>query len=249
LSDSLALFANYQQSFRAPQVFGLDTTVADPAQDLDFEQGYSWEAGARVQAPVQGLSGSLAAWHTSFEDVGFFNAAGLYANAGDIESDGVDLVAAFDFGVLANALAGFSVQGSVTWQDSELVHAANPAFDGNETPYAWETKGAWSLQYLTESQWRFVLGGVHVGESFSDEANTVAESANGTLGLNPSRTIWDAQVSHDTDWGSKARVRFAVGATNVFDEEWFVHSRGGFFGGGKVAGPPRQLYAGLQVSL
>ena len=47
--------------------------------------------------------------------------------------------------------------------------------------------------------------------------------------------------------GKKAAGRFFVGATNVFDAEWFVHSRGGFFGGGKVAGAPQQVYAGFQL--
>jgi hypothetical protein len=38
-----------------------------------------------------------------------------------------------------------------------------------------------------------------------------------------------------------------VGATNLFDKEWFVHSRGGFFGGGLVAGAPFQAYASFSV--
>ena len=156
---------------------------------------------------------------------------------------------AYDFAALAGALRGFTVQSSVTWQDAEIEDAVDPANEGNEVPYAWEEKAAWSLQYETEELWRIALGGVYVGDSFSDEANTAVENANGNLGINSSRTIWDAQLSHDTDWGQKARVRFSVGVTNLFDDEWSVHSRGGFFGGGKVAGPPQQLYVGLQVNL
>jgi len=248
LNPSLALFANYQQSFRAPQVWGLDTSLADPAQSLDFESGSSWEVGLRAETEF-GLSGSVAAWRVDFDDVLFFDNAGLYENVGDIRSDGVDLVAGYDFGAWGDSLRGLSIQGSLTWQDSELIDAADPAFDGNETPYAWGQKAAWRLQYETESRWSFALGGVYVGDSYSDDANTVAENANGNLGRNPSRTVWDAQVSRELPIGSRAQGRFSVGATNVFDEEWAVHSRGGFFGGGKVAGPPRQLYFGLQLSL
>jgi Fe(3+) dicitrate transport protein len=248
IGDGLALFANYQRSFRAPQVWGLDTTLADPSQSLDFESGSSWEAGVRAESEV-GLAGSLAAWRVDFDDVAFFDPSGVYRNVGDIRSDGVDLVASCDLGALAGALEGLSLHGSVTWQDSELVGAANPAFDGNETPYAWEEKAAWSLQYRTASRWTFALGGTYVGESFSDEANTEAENAAGNLGLNGSRTIWDAQVARELGIGERALGRFAVGATNVLDEEWAVHSRGGYFGGGKVAGPPRQVYFSLSVSL
>jgi Fe(3+) dicitrate transport protein len=248
LTDELALFANYQRSFRAPQVWGLDTTVADPSQSLDFEHGSSWEVGARADTGV-GLSASLAMWQVDFDDVLFFNTAGVYENVGDIQSDGIDLVASYELGALAGALEGLSIQGSVTWQDSELADAANPAFDGNETPYAWEEKAAWSVQYRTRDRWTVALGGVYVGESFSDEANTVAESPAGNIGLNEARTVWDAQISRELAIGDKAFGRFAIGATNVFDEEWAVHSRGGFFGGGKVAGPPQQLYFSFQVSL
>ena len=86
-----------------------------------------------------------------------------------------------------------------------------------------------------------------MGDSFSDEANTTSENPNGNLGRNPGRTLWDTQV--EKSWSrDHGRFRLAFGATNVLDEDWFVHSRGGFFGGGKVAGPPRQLYARIGAS-
>ena len=90
-----------------------------------------------------------------------------------------------------------------------------------------------------------------MGDSFSAAATPAADNgtANGSIGLNPSRTVWDAQVSKEGQWGTRAHVRLALGATNVFDDEWFVHSRGGFFGAGKVAGPPQQVYVSLQVGL
>lgn len=247
LSDRLALFANYQRSFRAPQVWGLDTTLANPQQSLDFESGASGEVGFRA-ASSWGLSGSLAAWRVDFDDALFFDLNGVYENIGDLRSEGVDLTLDLACGKFADALDGLSLQGSVTWQDSRLQNTSNPAFNGNETPYAWEEKAAWSAQYRVGG-WSFALGGVHVGDSFSDDANTVAENANGNLGLNPSRTIWDGQISRELGLGQLAVGRFTIGATNLFDREWAVHSRGGFFGGGKVAGPPRQAYVGLQLNL
>jgi Fe(3+) dicitrate transport protein len=246
VTDGVALFANYQESFRSPQVWGFDVTVASPDQDLSFEHGSSYELGLRSEFDA-GLSGSIAAWHTDFDDVGVFGTTGVYQTIGNVEADGIDYVLRWEAGKAVKPLDGFSVYASYTTQDSELVAAANPAFDGNETPYAWEQKLAWSFQY-ERGPWRTALGGVYVGESFSDEANTVAENANGNLGLNESRTIWDAQVSREIELGEKCSGRLSLGATNVFDEEWSVHSRGGFFGGGKVAGPPRQVYFGLQVS-
>ncbi len=247
LSDSFAVFANYQRSFRAPQVWGLDTTLANPQQSLDFESGASGEIGLRARSSF-GLSGSLAAWRVDFKDALFFDQNGVYENIGDIRSDGVDLTLALECGQFVDSLDGLSLQGSITWQDSKLVNAANPAFNGNETPYAWEEKAAWSAQYRI-GKWSLALGGVYVGDSFSDDANTAQENANGNLGLNRSRTVWDGQIRRDVSIGERAVGSFTIGATNLFDHDWSVHSRGGFFGGGKVAGPPRQAYVGLQLSL
>lgn len=247
LTDELAVFANYQRSFRSPQVFGFDVSAANPDQEIGFEDGQTYEVGVRTELEA-GLSGSIAAWHTDFEDVGIFDTNGVYQTIGDIAAEGVDVVVRWDLGPAIEALDGFSLYGSYTLQDSEIEDAVDPANDGNETPYAWEHKAAWTVQYETDDRWRLALGGVHVGESFSDDANTAEESANGNLGLNASRTIWDAQVSKEIVTG-KALIRLSIGATNVFDKEWSVHSRGGFFGGGEVAGPPRQVYASLNVSL
>ncbi len=236
VSERLALFGNYQQSFRAPQVWGYDLNTGATSQDVDFESGDSFELGTRVRG-VGGIEGSVAAWRTDFDDVGVFY-TGTYENLGRIVAEGVDLGLSWEAGESLEALDGFSTRISCTFQDSELREGPDR---GNETPYAWDTKLAWSLQYLTASAWRFSLGGVHVGESYADEANTSLESPDGTLGVNPSRTIWDAQVEKRWSVGD-GLLSLAVGATNVFDQDWYVHSRGGFFGGGKVAGPPRQVY-------
>lgn len=45
VADWSAVFANYQQSFRAPQAFGLDTTLADPDQDLTSSRASPGRSG------------------------------------------------------------------------------------------------------------------------------------------------------------------------------------------------------------
>ncbi|MGQ0612591.1 MAG: hypothetical protein ACT4PV_02415 [Planctomycetaceae bacterium] len=77
----------------------------------------------------------------------------------------------------------------------------------------------------------------------------MAENADGNLGRNPAVVLWDAQASKRIAVGEKGVLDLAVGVTNLFDEEWHVHSRGGFFGGGKVAGAPRQAYASAGFSI
>lgn len=239
--EHAALFANAHRSFRAPQVWGFDFTGA--AQDLDFETGTSYEAGVRWRG-IRGFSGSLAAWRIDVDDLGVFY-SGIYENLGRIVAVGADLVLDWDAGEVFEGLRGLRLSFSWTVQDSELREGPNA---GNQTPYAWKSKGAWNVSYETPDAWIFTLGGTFVGSSFSDEANTETENANGNLGRNSSVILWDARIGKRFLLGSKGEVELAVGATNLFDTDWEVHSRGGFFGPGLVAGPPRQLYASAFVS-
>lgn len=68
-----------------------------------------------------------------------------------------------------------------------------------------------------------------------------------SLGINPAWALWDAQVARTWKLGSQAELQVAAGATNLLDADWYVHSRGGYFGGGIVAGAPRQYYVATNL--
>lgn len=239
--ESAAVFANAFEGFRAPQVWGFSTAGPD---GLDFERANSAEAGLRFR-DAAGFSGSLTRWRTRFDDVAVFF-TGAYENLGRIEAEGWDAEVSLDAGAWVPALRGFSLGFAATDQDSTLKSGPD---DGRETPYAWEQKASWTVRYTTDDRWVLSLGGTYVGPSFSDSLNTRAASSDGTLGVNPSRTLWDARVGKTWDLTDAAKLELAAGCTNLFDEDWYVHSRGGFFGGGKVAGPPRQTYVSLGVTV
>jgi outer membrane receptor for Fe3+-dicitrate len=242
ITPCLAVFGNYFEGFRAPQVWGYASN-ASGSNSLEFEKGRSAEFGFRWKG-WRGLSGSLTGWRTEYDDFGVFY-TGTYENLGNIEAYGADLIVDWDLGQLSRRLCGFSAGGSVTLQDSEIKSGPN---SGNETPYAWSEKAAWRVRY-ERAGWHASLGGTYVGESFSDDANTAIANPNGNLGINPNVTLWDARVSKRIPLGRIGAVEFAVGATNLFDANWYVHSRGGFFGGGMVAGAPRQVYGSAQITL
>jgi Fe(3+) dicitrate transport protein len=235
LNSSLAAFANYHQGFRAPQAWGYAFTTGD--RSLKFERGEVAEMGVRL-IDCRNLSGAVTVWRTEYDDFGVFY-SGFYENLGRILAYGTD----FELEWRVPGVEGLTVLGSCTLQDSELKSGPNA---GNDTPYAWNTKAAWRIRY-ERAGWRMSLGGNYVGDSFSDAANTSTPSADGTLGVNPSRVLWDAQVARDWELGENGHFDIAIGVTNLLDHDWFVHSRGGFFGGGMVAGPPRQGYASAQL--
>ena len=230
----VAVFGNYYEGFRAPQVWGYAyTTDASP---LAFEMGDVAEAGVRL-INFKNLSGAITVWRTNYDDFGVFY-SGFYENLGRILAYGTD----FELEWRIPGVEGLSVLGSCTLQDSQLKSGPNA---GNQTPYAWQAKAAWRLRYERDG-WRASIGGNYVGDSFSDDANTETESADGTLGVNPSRVLWDAQVGKNWKLGANGHLDVAIGATNLFDHDWYVHSRGGFFGGGKVSGAPLQGYVSAQ---
>ncbi len=235
VTDTCAVFGNWFRGFRSPQVWAFGEK--GPLEDLRFERADSTELGVRVR-DLEGLSASVVRWRSRFSDFGVYY-TGLYENLGRMESEGTDLEAELDVGTHVPELAGLTLYGSVTWQDAELRSGPQ---DGMQTPYAWRSKAAWTVRYETTDRWIFSLGGTHVGRSYSDELETRFESADGQLGVNPSRTLWDGRVSKVFALNETTELEVAVGATNLSDHDWFVHSRGGFFGGGKVAGPPRQAY-------
>lgn len=245
LREDWSVFANWFEGFRAPQVWGFGLTPNPAAAKLEFEEAQTFEVGTRVEADA-GVSASLTAWRNEYDSFYVFY-TGFYEDLGATDAQGIDLEAEWALGDAMDALEGLSLIGSLTLQDVELKSGPNA---GKDVPYAWDTKAAWRLRYDFGADWKASLGGTYVGDSYSDEANTLAESADGTLGRNPSRTLWDLQLAKGFPIGAAGSFDLMLGATNLFDEEWSVHSRGGFFGGGKVSGSPRQAYlaAGLRVS-
>jgi len=242
VSDRAAVFGNWFQGFRAPQVWGYGS-VPPTDEQLELELGNSYELGVRARA-IQGVSGQVTLWRVDFDNFGVFY-TGFYENLGRIVTNGIDIEASWELGDTWESLRGLVLGGSVTFQDAELRSGPN---DGNEVPYAWESKAAWYARFTREG-WAFFLGGTYVGESYSDDANTATENPDGNLGINPSRVVWDARVSRRFELGESSTVELAAGATNLFDKEWYVHSRGGFFGGGLVSGPPLQGYVSVDLSV
>jgi Fe(3+) dicitrate transport protein len=237
LTDRWSLFGNYFHGFRAPQVWGYAYAV--PNADLKFEEGQTAEIGSRFRN-WKGFTGAVTGWRTEYDDFGVL-LSGYYENLGRIVAEGVDFELLWDAGYVFPPVKGLTMSGSLTLQESNLRHGQ---FTGNDVPYAWKKKATWQIRY-EKYGWIGNLLGTYVGESFSDSANTDQASADGRIGTNPSRVVWDFRLSKLIPLKKKWNLELAAGATNLFDKEWYVHSRGGFFGGGLVSGPPRETYGSV----
>jgi Fe(3+) dicitrate transport protein len=241
VSDRAAVFGNWFQGFRAPQVWGYGS-VPPTDEQLELEMGNSYEVGVRARA-IQGVSGQVTLWRVDFDNFGVFY-TGFYENLGRIVTNGIDVEASWELGETWASLRGLVLGGSVTFQDAELRSGPN---DATRSPTRGNPRPP-GTRY-TRGGWAFFLGGTLRGGVLLDDANTATENPDGNLGINPSRIVWDARVSRRFDLGPSSTVEVAAGATNLFDKEWYVHSRGGFFGGGLVAGPPLQGYVSVDLSV
>lgn len=241
LNDHATLFANWQQSFRPPQVWGFNFTDTD--QSLDFEMGESAEAGVRLDSG-KGLSGTISAWRVDFDDVATFD-LGYYQNYGRIVAEGVDLTALLDARDLHESLAGLTFFFNWTFQESELREGD---YRGNTVPYAWKDKGAMGASFETGDGWTFTVENTYMGPTYSDEAHS-DEDVTGFLGRNRSVSMWNARVAKEIRLSESAVADLGFGVTNVLDVERYVHARGGFFGGGRVAYAPRQYFLSAGVTL
>jgi len=242
--DDWSVFANYFEGFRSPQAWAYGD-AANGGVDLDFEIGRNAEAGVRFEE-LGGFSGSAVGFWVQYDEfVAYFS--GTPENVGKIQTVGADFILEWRADKVVPALEGFSAHGALTVQDAEIRSGPDR---GNRVPYAWPVKGSWRFRYA-RSGWDLSLGGIYVGDSYSDTANTKQSSADGQIGKNDAWSLWDARAGRAFDLGKAARFETAVGATNLFDVDWEVHSRGGFFGGGLVAGAPMQYYVmfALDVNL
>ncbi len=239
-----ALYASYQRGFFPPQY----ETGFDPASVLyaptEPEHSDAYELGARSHA-VDGLECSLAVFDTEYhEKIDFVispTGQKIPVNTGHARARGVEVGANYDLGSANDALAGFSLYGSLTEQRSTIESGT---FEGNDTPNSPHELASWGALYehAYTGLWGRV-GGSYSGAAFKDLANTAVGSADGVTGPEPSATLWDCAVG----WNQRPdRTGFSVtaGVTNLFEEEYFRRFTTGIF-----PGAPRQYFAAVSYTI
>ncbi len=86
--------------------------------------------------------------------------------------------------------------------------------------------------------WGFDLSTTHQSRQFADNANTIAESANGGNGEIPGFRTWNAQVNWKVP-GLKG-TELLAGVNNLTDKRYFTRTTDSNIG--KLVGAPRMVY-------
>jgi Fe(3+) dicitrate transport protein len=237
------VFASIHRGFAPPRVedlVGGNGTVTE----VDAEKSINIELGLRAE-PVEGLTLQAAFFRHDFSNL---IAVGSIAGGSTPLSQGEALFEGFELGVNARLAHGFRGRLSYTnvftaTQETPFLNVATRTVTagstaGNRQPYAPRQTLTAALGYALD---RFdgEIEAQHVGEQFTDFANTVTPTADGQRGLIAAHTIWNATLNY------RATGSLTLFATvkNLGDKTYITDRTRGI-----MVGQPRLIQAGARYT-
>ncbi len=245
LSCDWDLYANAQTSFRVPDIerIVLTPTAQGNGQDLEPEKARTYEIGARGWSLRRGLYTDVDLFWIDFDDRFKPDPTNenIYFNTGKQRHRGVEAYVDASLGAWARRLDGLHVWGAYHYVDTEILAGAN---QGNHTRSAPPQKVNLGVRYEHACGLWAGADGLWVDESYADEANTRAGSADGNLGIQPSYTLFGARVGYQRRFlCDRLEIGVEAGATNLGDEVYFYRRPGK----GIIPGPDRSFYGALNL--
>lgn len=238
LTPALTLFANYNTSFGPVQNLQLNSQTADnplrPEVAKTFELGGRWKSDS--------ISAELTAFKLKFDNQ-IQQVPGvtpvLFQNIGATKHEGIESAIDYSFDK-SGALGGLNVYANYTYTRALQDSGANA---GRDVPFYSRNTDTIGARYQL-GNWAFNLSSTHQSAQFSDNANTVAESANAAIGQIPGFRLWNAQVS----WKMAALkgADIDVGVNNLTDERYYTRNIDG--NAGRMVGAPRTVYVQGRVA-
>lgn len=213
-----AIYTNVQSSFQPPAANTLD--FSGNPQDIEAQYAWMYELGARAQTENGALAADLAVYQIDYSgrlepDPDEFD---VLLNSGRSRHRGVEL--ALD-GLLGPAgLDGVSWWATAAYNQSQYEDGE---FEGNDVPGTPHWLLGWGARYEHEDTGLFgAVDGYFVDESYADRENTEDVNPQGTRGVSPSATIWNAHTGLRRQLNERVRLELQLDARNLFDEEYFT---------------------------
>lgn len=234
LTKDLTIFTNYGKSFGPVQNTQLNQNSA--ANPLEPETATTTEFGVRWQG--RNLSAEATVFNIDFDNqIQIDQDAGgigdTYRNLGKTKHRGLETAIDYTFDD-ASVLAGLNLYANYTY-----LHATFEEGDdqGNDLPFYSRNTDTIGARYQAGS-WTVNLSSTHQSRQYSDDANTVAENANGGVGMVPGYRVLNAQVG----WKVPNQKGFDIlaGVNNLTDKQYYTRIAGG--SGGRLVGAPRTIY-------
>ena len=143
---------------------------------------------------------------------------------------------------LMPALKGTEVYGNYAYVDASIREEGPNK--GNQVPFSSKHKGLLGIIY-TQDAWQAGFEGEFQSSQYADNANTVAESADGSTGRIPGYGTWNLRGSYDFG-PSLHHLKIGAGIKNIFGREFYTRSYDDN-NKGKYLGQPRTVY--VQASI
>ncbi|MEP2775613.1 MAG: TonB-dependent receptor [Luteolibacter sp.] len=247
LPQETLLYANATRSFRPPS-FGDSFNPAIGASNLDLDSSTAWtyEAGVRTN-PFPWFSADAGVFYTDFKDQ--VVVSGSTAANYDTRTYGFESIAQVGLIGLSEILRNgnwhhdgdheFFLQAGATLLKSTFEGGA---FDGNDLPYVPSQAYTFGIMYDWRDKLNVVFQGRYSDSRFSDGANTVAESVNGSVGEIGAYTVFDLK----TRWQINDSLAIGAGVNNIFDKTYGTQRRTSQQKG-LFPGPNREFYLSMNL--
>ncbi|MDY0744908.1 TonB-dependent siderophore receptor [Paucibacter sp. R3-3] len=230
LSRELTVFGNFSTSFGPVQNLQLNSQT--PANPLKPELARTFELGGRWQG--RGLSAELTAFRLKFDNQ-IQQVPGvtptLFQNIGETKHEGIESALSYAFD-RAGPLAGLEAYANYTFTRALQESGATA---GRDVPFYSRNTDTVGTRYAL-GDWTLNLSSTHQSAQYSDNANTIAEAANASVGRIPGYRLWNVQAS----WKPGKRFDVDVGVNNLADKRYYTRNVDG--NAGRMVGAPRTVY-------
>ena len=241
LSTTHRLFVNFSTSFETPTLSELSANPTggeglnlnlDPSKAMNYELGWKTQASSGYfEATTFYIKSSNEILPYELEA---FPGRSFYQNAGATRRYGLELAASYQWN-------RWGMQASFTQAQYQFEgQKAEDNLEGNSLPGIPNSQLFLQLQYSTNTDWKWILSGEHIGEFYANNSNTVAIQSFQKIRFQAQKTV---QVF----WGE---IDFLGGINNLLNTTYFDNIRLNAFGARFYEpAPGRNFYLGFNISL
>lgn len=250
---NINLFAGIHRGYAPPRIKdAIDFSVANPVLQLEAEESWNIEVGARTQLH-KGVYAEITYFYMDFDNQIIPSSQSIggsgfgLTNAGRTLHHGVDASMNLNSRELLSTVWLANLDVNATYVNAEynsdrLIASGTEQMNvnGNRLPYAplYNLSSAFSLEAPFGTGISFVY--TFVGEQYTDELNTEAPSHNGRIGKMASYSLLNATLYHKIP---AIRASANVSVKNLTDERYISTRRPE----GIRVGLPQLITAGFEI--
>ncbi|WP_082079615.1 TonB-dependent receptor family protein [Cupriavidus basilensis] len=232
VNHAWTIFTDYSTSFGPVQNLQLNSQTA--SNPLQPEVARAFEVGTRWQDSK--IKAELTAFKMKFDNQ-ILQVPGIvpatFQNIGATHHDGVELALDYTFD-RKGPLSGLNVYANYTYTRAIQKSGATSGLD---VPFYSRNTDTLGARYALRN-WTFNLSTTHQSSQYSDLANTVAESADGSVGRIPGFRLWNIQAMFKVPQHKNSEI--SIGLNNLFDKRFYTRNVDG--NAGRMVGAPRMVY-------